>query len=354
MPGAMEGMLAAVMRDVGRLDLTHIPIPTIRPGCVRVKLDYVGVCGSDLHLFENGYLGAVRVDKPMVLGHEPAGVVTEVGEGVTALEPGDRVAVEPGVPCWHCEFCKAGKYNLCRSVFFYASPPVTQGCFVESIVHPAELCFKLPDNVTTLEGALIEPLAVGLHAAMQSGVCMGATAVVIGAGCIGLVTAMALRSMGVARVIMVDLVKNRLDRALQLSATDVINASECDPVERIREMTGGGAPYVFETSGSPVGIRQTAHLVRRGGTITLVGYTKEGQATMDVNWIIDNELTIKTVFRYRNLYPTAINAVSAGIIPLKAIVSDIFDFSEIQKGMEYAAHNKDQVVKCVIRINPEA
>ena len=189
---------------------------------------------------------------------------------------------------------------------------------------------------------------------MQSGAGIGATAVVTGAGCIGLVTAMALRSMGVSRVIMVDLMQNRLDRALSLCATDVINASDCDPVARVMELTGGGAPYVFETSGSPSGIRQTAHLVRRGGTITLVGYTKEGQATMDVNWIIDNEITIKTVFRYRNLYPIAINAVSAGIIPLKGIISDVFDFDQIQTGMEYAAHNKNQVVKCVIRINPDA
>jgi L-iditol 2-dehydrogenase len=289
----------------------------------------------------------------MVLGHEPGGMVVEVGKDVSGLKAGDRVAVEPGIPCWKCEFCKSGRYNLCPDVWFYASLPVVEGAFVEYIAHPANLCYKLPDNVSTLEGALMEPLSVGFHAAMQSGARVGSTAVILGAGCIGLVTMMALKSMGVSELIVVDLMQNRLDRAKELGATKTINARECDSIQAVLDYTGGGAGFVFETAGSETTILQAGKMVKRGGTITLVGYTRNGDAKMHVNWIIDNEITIKTVFRYKNIYPVAIQAVSKGIIPLRKIATDIYDFDDIQEGMMHAIHNKNEIVKCVIRINPQ-
>lgn len=349
-----QKMKAAVMNKIGKLDFEMIDIPILQDDCVLIKLDYVGICGSDSHLFEHGFIGENHVTKPMVLGHEPGGTVAAIGKNVTSLKPGDRVAVEPGVPCMKCDFCKQGKYNLCPDVYFYASLPVTEGCFAEYIAHPASLCFKLPDNVSTLEGALLEPLAVGFHAAKQSGACVGSSAVILGSGCIGLVTMLSLHSMGIKNIIVVDVMQNRLDKALELGAAHVVNASECNPVERVREITGGGADFSFETAGNEKTLFQIAKMTKRGGTITMVGYTSSGRAEMDVNWIIDNEMTIKTVFRYRNHYPTLIKAVSEGTIPLKKIASDIFEFNDIQKGMEYAIHNKSQITKAVIRINPDA
>ena len=347
-------MRAAVMNEVGKLDFELIAVPEVRDDCVLVKLDYVGVCGSDSHLFEHGFIGENHVTGPMVLGHEPGGVVAAVGKNVTSLSVGDRVAVEPGVPCWTCDYCKQGKYNLCPDVYFYASLPVTEGCFAEYIAHPANLCYKLPDNVSTLEGVLMEPLAVGFHAACQSGASVGSSAVILGAGCIGLVTMLSLMSMGIRDITVVDVMENRLKKALELGAANVVNAASCDPVEKVRELTGGGADFTFETAGNETTLFQTAKMTKRGGTITLVGYTSSGQANMNVNWIIDNEMTIKTVFRYRNHYPTIIKAVSDGIIPLKKIASDIFEFDDIQKGMEYAIYHKNDVTKAVIRINPDA
>jgi L-iditol 2-dehydrogenase len=351
----MKGtMKVAMMNEPGRFDFEEKPIPEVKPGYVLVKLDYVGICGSDMHLFRHGFIGESYVTEPMVLGHEPAGTVAEVGEGVTDLKVGDRVAVEPGIPDWTCDFCKSGRYNLCPNVYFYASLPVVEGCFAEYIAHPANLCYKLPDNVSTLEGALMEPMAVGMHAAIQSGIKVGSKAVVIGAGCIGLVTMLAIKSMGVREIIVVDIVKNRLERALELGASEIVDASACDPVQRVLELTGGGAEYVFETAGTETTIFQTGKMVGRGGTITLIGYTSDGTAKMNVNWIIDNEVTIKTVFRYRNIYPTIIEAVSKGMIPLKEIASDIYDFSDIQRAMDHSIDNKDKVTKCVVRINPDA
>ena len=157
----MEGtMKVAVMNGIGEMGYTERPIPAPKADEVLVKLEYVGICGSDMHYYETGRIGDYVVEPPFVLGHEPGGVVVEVGADVTHLKAGDRVALEPGKTCGKCKFCREGKYNLCPDVVFFATPPV-DGVFQEYVAHEADLCFKLPDNVSTLEGALIEPLAVG-------------------------------------------------------------------------------------------------------------------------------------------------------------------------------------------------
>ena len=160
----MKGtMKVAVMNGIGKMGYTTRPIPTPKEDEVLVKLEYVGICGSDMHYYETGAIGNYVVKPPFVLGHEPGGTVVEVGSAVKHLKVGDRVALEPGKTCGHCKFCREGKYNLCPDVVFFATPPV-DGVFQEYVAHEANLCFKLPDNVSTMEGALIEPLAVGFHA----------------------------------------------------------------------------------------------------------------------------------------------------------------------------------------------
>ena len=235
----MEGkMKVAVMTDIQKIGFEERPIPVPKDDEVLVKLDYVGICGSDLHYYETGAIGDFVVEPPFVLGHEPGGVVVEVGKDVKHLQVGDRVALEPGKTCGHCEFCKEGKYNLCPDVVFFATPPV-DGVFQEYVAHEAALCFKLPDNVSTLEGALIEPLAVGFHAAIQGDAHLGQKAVVMGAGCIGLVSMMALKARGVSEVYVVDVMDKRLDKAMELGATGVINGMKEDVAAKVRELTDG-------------------------------------------------------------------------------------------------------------------
>ena len=222
----MEGtMKTAVMTDIMEVEIQERPIPQPKDDEVLVKVEYVGICGSDLHYYESGRIGDFVVKPPFVLGHEAGGTVVEVGANVKNLKVGDRVAMEPGKTCGHCEFCKSGKYNLCEDVVFFATPPV-DGVFQEYVAHEAGLCFKLPDNVSTLEGALIEPLAVGMHAARQGEAKLGQTAVVTGAGCIGLVSLLSLKAMGVTKVIVVDVMEKRLQKALELGADSVINGKE--------------------------------------------------------------------------------------------------------------------------------
>ena len=347
----MDGkMRVAVMTGIGKMAYEERPIPQIKDDEVLVKLEYVGICGSDMHYYETGAIGDYVVHPPFVLGHEPGGVVVEVGKNVHHLAVGDRVALEPGKTCGHCEFCREGKYNLCPDVIFFATPPV-DGVFQEYVAHEAALCFKLPDNVSTMEGALIEPLAVGFHAANQGGAHAGQTAVVMGAGCIGLVSMMALKAEGISRDYVVDIMQKRLDKALELGADGVINGQEQDVIEAVQALTGGrGCDLVIETAGTEITTRQAIQITRKGATIVLVGYSKSGEMCLPMSLALDKELTFKTVFRYRHIYPMAIDAVAAGKVNLKGIVTDVFSFDEIQTAMDRSVSDKSNIVKAVVRI----
>ena len=348
----MEMMKGAFMHGLDNMIIKEIPKPTAGPGKVVVSVEYVGICGSDVHYFHAGRIGdyVVDLDSDYMLGHECAGTVTEVGEGVTNLKVGDRVAIEPGVTDGTCEFCKEGKYNLCPDVVFLATPPVP-GCNEEFIEFDASYCFKLPDNVSTKEGALIEPLSVGFHAANQGGVGVGDTCVILGAGCIGLVTLLSCKAHGAGKVIVADLIDAKLEKAKELGADYVINSGKCDALEEIMKLTDGqGADKVFETAGSHVTIKMTAYAVKRGGTITLVGLAPNPEITYNFGQLMDKEVTVKTVFRYRNIYPKAIAAVASGAIPVGKIATHEFDLDHIQDAYMEAVNNKTDLVKAVIKI----
>lgn len=350
----MEGkMKVAVMNGIGKMGFEERDIPNPKANEVLVKLEYVGICGSDLHYYETGAIGDYVVEPPFVLGHEPGGVVVEVGEAVRHLQVGDRVALEPGKTCGHCEFCKQGNYNLCPDVVFFATPPV-DGVFQEYVAHEADLCFKLPENVSTLEGALIEPLAVGFHAAIQGDAHLGQKAVVMGAGCIGLVTMMALKARGVSEVYVVDIMEKRLEKAMELGADGIINGAKEDVAERVRQLTDGkGMDLVVETAGTEITTRQAIQIAKKGSNVVLVGYSKTGEMNLPMSLVLDKELTFKTVFRYRHIYPMAIDAVASGKVNLKGIVTDVFQLEEAQKAMDYSVNHKADIVKAVIQIAQE-
>lgn len=347
----MEGkMKTAVMLDTGKMGFEERAIPVPKDDEVLVKVEYVGICGSDLHYYEQGRIGNYIVEPPFVLGHESGGVVVEVGKGVTHLKVGDRVALEPGKTCGQCEFCRTGRYNLCPDVVFFATPPV-DGVFQEYVAHEAGLCFKLPDNVSTLEGALIEPLAVGFHAAKQGDAHLGQTAVVTGSGCIGLVSLLALQALGVSTVYVVDIMQKRLDKAMELGAAKTINGKEVNAVEKVMELTRGrGCDLVIETSGTEICARQGLEMLVKGGTLVQVGYSASGDMNLPMGLVCDKEITIKSVFRYRHIYPLAIQAVADGKVNLKGIVTNTFELDDIQNAMDSSVNNKADIVKAVIKI----
>lgn len=347
----MKGnMKVALMTGIGKIEMVERPIPQPQDDEVLVKIEYVGICGSDLHYFEAGRIGDFIVKGPLVLGHESAGTVLEVGRNVKHLKPGDRVALEPGKTCGHCEHCSNGRYNLCKDVVFFATPPV-DGVFQEYVAHEAALCFKLPDNVDTMEGALVEPLAVGFHAANMGGAHAGQVAVVFGAGAIGLVTLMALKAEGVSKVYVVDIQPKRLEKALELGATEVINGKDVDAVEKLMELTDGrGVDLAIETAGTEFTARQCLYATNKGATVVFVGYTKSSEMTLPHGQIMDKELTIKGIFRYRHIYPMAIEAIADGRVPIKKLATNLFEFPHVQEALDACVADKANIVKGVIKI----
>lgn len=348
----MAKQRGAFMRGLNQMVIEEIDIPEVSGRNVLVGLEYVGICGSDVHYFHTGKCGAYEVDlsEKYMLGHECAGTVVAVGDAVTSLRVGDKVALEPGIPCGTCEFCKSGKYNLCPDVVFLATPPVP-GCNEEFIAFPEEMCFRLPDHVSTKEGALIEPLSVGFHAANQGDVQVGETVVILGCGCIGLVTMLSCRAHGAATVIMADCIDAKLAKARELGASYVIDIREKDTLEEVARLTNGrGADRVFDCAGSIQSIAQTPKLVARGGTIVQVAMNPQEEIAFNFAQMMDKEATLKTVFRYRNIYEKAIAAVASGAIDVKGIVTHEYDLDHIQEAYEEALNNKTDLVKAVIKI----
>lgn len=344
-------MLASVMTGVRKLEMQKRPVPTPKDNEILVRIKHVGVCGSDLHFYEKGVLGTNIFKDPLILGHESAGEIVEIGKGVKSLKVGDLVTLEPGIPCGKCEYCTSGKYNLCPDVAFMACPGY-DGAFVEYVSWPEAWSYKLPEGMSTVEGALIEPLNVGLHAVNQSEAKFGQSAAILGSGCIGLCTLMSLRMAGITEIYIVDMIQKRLDKAKELGATAVINPANQDVIQTIREFTNGkGVDLVFETAGNKITTQQTVELIKRGGTVTLVGMSPDSHVPYNTSLLIDKEAKLHTIFRYRHLYPTGIKLVSEGLIPLKSIASHFYKFKDIEEGIEYNVNNKADVIKAVIEFD---
>lgn len=344
------GQKIAYLTKKQHIEIQEGPVDRVKADSIKVKLEHIGICGSDVYFYETGCCGPDKLPFPIVLGHECAGTVVEVGSDVTGLSAGDKVCLEPGIPCGKCEFCMSGRYNLCPDVDFMAAPPAYHGSLKEYVVHPAHLAFKLPENMDTVDGALVEPLSVGFHAAELGEAGFGKTVVVLGAGCIGLMTVMACKMMGVTDIVVVDLFEARLSMAEKVGAARTINASKVDTLEAVKEIYPTGADLVFETAGSVPTTKQTGALVKTGGTIVLVGNT-HGDVPYDFFEIMNKEVTVKCVFRYRNSYPKVIDAIAKGIVNPKEIVTHEYTFAEADQAFQDSVNKKQDIVKAIIKMN---
>lgn len=341
---------AMVMTDVRKFALQDVAMPQVGPDDVGIAMKSIGICGSDMGFFDGKAFSLFPDSLPFILGHEGAGIVYEVGANVKHLKAGDRVAIEPGVPCGKCEFCQSGRYNLCVQVVFMATPPVN-GCMQRYISHPAHKIYKLPDNMSYMEGALVEPLSVGIHAVRRGHVSVGKTVTIMGGGCIGMCTLLAAKAWGASRIIVCDLFESHLKKALEIGATDVINSRERNAVEEIMRLTENvGTDVVFETAGSPVTAEQTSHVVKKGGTIVIVGNILK-EVPFSFRNLYKKEAEVRAVFRYNNTYPIAIGAISAGTLCATDIVTNEFDFTEAEEAFHTALDDKENCVKCVINLN---
>ncbi|HHY98979.1 MAG TPA: NAD(P)-dependent alcohol dehydrogenase, partial [Firmicutes bacterium] len=270
------------------------------------------------------------------------------GKGVRSLKIGDRVSLEPGIPCRKCIFCKTGRYNLCPDVVFMATPPV-DGAFVEYVAFPEDFAFKLPDNVSFDEGALIEPLAVGIYASERAGIKPGLSAVILGAGPIGLVTLQAAKAYGAGPVAVLDISDFRLNMARKLGADFVIDSRDANALDKVLEAIGqGGADVVFEAAGAVPTIQMTTRIARRGGRVVLIGLSAKDQVEYNVVDVSGKELDVLGIFRYANVYRRAIDLVSAGKIDLKTMVTHHFPLEKTKEALELADTKKDQAIKVIV------
>lgn len=341
----------AILVKPGDMRIMEAAMPNPKEDEVLIKVEYVGICGSDIHGFESGpFIPPKDPNQKIGLGHECAGTVVSVGSKVTKFKVGDRVNIEPGVPCGTCRYCREGRYNICPDVDFMATQPNYRGALTNYLVHPESMTYHLPENMDTMEGALVEPAAVGMHAAAEAAVRPGDKIVILGAGCIGLMTLQACRAMGASEIIVVDIIEKRLAMAEKLGAAAVVNGMKEDSEKRVKELLGDwGADIVFETAGSPKTAAQALNMVTRGGKIMIVG-TISGDTP--INFLkINREVKIQTVFRYANNYPMTIDAIASGRFDVKSMVTDIYPYEEVQRAFEESLSRKAEIIKGVIKVD---
>lgn len=348
--GGTEDNLTAILYKQGDLRLENQPVPEPKDDEVLLKMAAVGICGSDVHYWTNGRIGDFIVKAPMIIGHEAAGVVAKCGNNVKHLKLGDRVAIEPGVPCRRCDHCKVGKYNLCPDILFCATPPV-HGNLRRFYTHDADFCYKLPEHVSLEEGALLEPLSGGVHACRRAGVTLGSVILICGAGPIGLVSLLVARSMGASKILVSDLVENRLQVAKELGADFILkvdpSASGEGLAKRVEEIMGVMPDISIECSGAESSLKLAILATRSGGCVQLVGLGKPEPSLPIVNAAV-REVDIRGVFRYANCYPAALALVATGKLDVKKLITHRYKLEETLQAFETAKTGAGGAIKVMI------
>lgn len=329
-------MRVAVLTDGQTIEFKERSKPALGKNEVLVKTQEIGICGSDLHFYEHGRIGDNVVENPLVLGHESAGEIVETGDAVANLHPRDRVALEPGVPCRQCQFCKRGDYQLCQHETFMAAPP-DDGAFAEYIAWPADFAHKLPEHVTTLGGTLCEPLSVGIHACRRGNVTVGDTVVITGAGPIGQLTLQAAEAAGATNIIVSDVVEEKLTLAKTRGADLVIDVSTDDLATVVTDYThGNGADVVIEASGAKPAAETIIDLGAPGATAVAIGFPDESNISIDLHKLIRNEIDFRGSYRYSNTYDVALDLIANNIVDVVDIVDFRYPFEELVEAFEKA------------------
>lgn len=333
---------AAIMYGTHDIRLEDVPIP--EPGLkeVLVEVKSVGVCGSDVHYYDHGRIGSFVVRDPLILGHESSGVVVALGEEATKHEVGERVTLEPGVPDGTCRECRAGRYNLCPNVRFFATPPI-DGAFTNYVSIHEDFAFKLPDELSDNAGALMEPLSVGIWACRKAGVKAGDHVLVTGAGPIGLLAMQVALAHGATDVTITDVSPERLDIARRTGATRALDVSEEPLTEASLE-----ADALIECSGNPHALSDGIHCIRPAGIAVVVGMGPDEDTAVPLAFIQNREITLTGTFRYANTYPAAIELAATGRVNLEAIVTSHYGLQDTEEALEAGGKDPANVKPMVL------
>jgi len=332
---------ASYLLEKGLMETREIPPPELEDDKVLVNIKSVGICGSDLHYYQHGKIDKFVVEEPLILGHEASGVVHKVGNNVSKFSIGDRVAIEPGVPCGRCQYCRQGDYNLCPDMVFMATPPI-DGAFQEIISHHPDFLFPLPENVSFEAGALVEPLAIALNIYQKANFSLGDRVLILGAGTVGQLTIQAFKDAGAEMIVATDIDDYSLEVALKSGADIAIHSKE------LSNKYDDYFDIVIEAAGVQETLLQTTSYVKPGGSVVLVGMAPESIMEYEIGKILNKELTIRGIFRYANEYPRGINMLKKGSIDFEPIITERYAFSEIEKAFSTLTDNPKNHIKAMV------
>ena len=344
--------LVAYLTAPETISYARTAMPELRPDSALIQIKAVGICGSDIAYYRTGRTGVGEIHFPHILGHECAGVVAAVGRGVTRLHVGDRVAVEPGYSCGHCSACLSGRYNLCREMSFMGSAVAAdygEGAFAEYTLRPEKLLFRLPENANFADGAMLEPLSVGLHAARRASLRAGDRAIILGCGPIAACVLMALRAMGVYDVCMTDILPDRLARMKSLGATAAVNVGDLDADALKKLYAGTDFDAAFDTTCNEQAINACLHWIKKGGAYVQIG-VPSGKFLLDMQTIFNRGISVLPSFRYANTYPAVIELLKHGVVSSGPLITHRFSFGQAGRAMDLAASRAPGIMKVLLEL----
>ena len=338
-----------ILTGINQIEITDKVVPEItQPDQVLIKMKSVGICGSDIHYYTEGKIGSQVVEYPFTVGHEGAGIIEKAGSSVTSLQPGDRVAIDPAMPCFNCDQCKAGRYHTCRKLKFLGCPGQAEGCLSEYLVMPASSCLKISDSMTLDQAALSEPLAIGVYAAGMAFPIQGKKVGILGSGPIGISVLLPVLAAGAEKVYMTDLIDARLAIAAEMGASWTGNPDQIDIVKEIVKNEPLHLDVVFECCGKQEAVDQAVLLLKPGGHLMIIGIPSFPRWSFDVDTLRRKEIEIKNVRRQNESAEQTLQMIANGTLKPDRMQTHNFTFDQVKEAFEMVAHYKDGVMKAMV------
>jgi L-iditol 2-dehydrogenase len=342
-------MKAMMLTGIRQMEIKDIPEPMIvNPNNVKIKMSVLGICGSDIHYYTQGRIGSQKVNYPFTVGHEGAGVVVEVGTEVKRVKPGDRIAIEPAMPCGECDQCLSGRQHTCRRLRFLGCPGQAEGCLMEYIIMPEESCFPLGEKLTPDHGSISEPLAIGVYAVKKSGGVKGLNIGILGFGPIGMSVMLAAKAQGVSKVYVTDKIDERLSLSLKEGAVFTGNPMKENIVKKIMEAEPLGLDAIFECCGQQEAFDQAVDVMKPGGRLMVVGIPEFERWSMSVETTRRREISLQFIRRQVDCVEQTLEMMESGSISIDNMVSHRYPFDQTKEAFDLVADYKDGAMKVMI------
>ncbi|MHC4905137.1 MAG: zinc-dependent alcohol dehydrogenase [Planctomycetota bacterium] len=345
-------MKSQMLTGIRTMALCEVAVPkVVNPTDVLLKVEYVGVCGSDVHYYETGRIGSQKVQYPYPVGHECSATVVDFGPEVKTLQKGEPVVVEPAISCRQCDQCRAGRPHTCQNLKFLGCPGQIDGCLAEYLVMPAECCFPTKNRISLQQGVLCEPFAIGVYAVQQSHLQAGQTAAIFGAGPIGLSCLKAAQAQGVDKIYMTEIIPERIDIARSVGPVWVGNPDSEEVVQAMAGLEPGGLDVAFECAGQQETIDQAVDVLKPGGTLILIGIPRAERISFCPDSIRRKEISIMNVRRQNHCTQKAIALIADRKVDLDFMLTHTFELDQSQRAFDWVAGYKDGVIKALIKVN---